>query len=863
MNIKTMSVIFLLLLASQGFILFFTPISNIDSEMNDNQEMAINQNFEISEVDLDRVNLQSEAFENGDAEDWITPHDPADLYTSRTTDRLAWYQFGIKTEGLRSLGMRARGADINHPAYSKIYLRSWTPLAAYNLTISLDWRVEQVGYPELGDRMELFLPFSDGRNVRYCMAGDIDLTNTSTTVYYIIDDSLGTWHKLERNVTNDYIEAFGLEPALLSTFSFFAHSYGPQYTYGYFDDFYLVRNGTVIVGGGVNHGNFEQSGSGTTWYNFNSVGGFGDISSSTDRIEGDFSLNTTVMSSTYQTQVYPGRSICTAYIYRMVSDDNRDVFTFSWKVTNIELNVSDSYSYMRVSIENATDSYSVYYVTAAGGPIIPDLRSYPDDIQFNLGNVNETGDWMTLNTSIYEDVQSVREDKNIYISSIQIYTQASTAGAKLTVLYDNMSFISTTFSDRDYEHLGPLGSNVPGWYGDYYGCDCFTVTDFSYSGDKAGNFTVSDDYEEWIDKSIDDAIHINSENEMVLDITWHMEYNQSSEDFFILYLEIGDHNFNYIIMNTTNFSDDIISEDDCTFILPETNTESEWINWKIDIAHDYEQSVGEFPNTTLDCIALWGYANSSSTFTVFIDDFYLYEDSAPEITDISQNPTSPEAGDNTEISVTVKDATALDVTLHHRAGTDSWTNTTMIDAGNNVFEANLTNSPWDVEVEYFVSAVDAFNKTDEIMDGASYFTFTVVDTIAPVISLAPANGTTVSDIVSILINVTESGSGFANSELFIEGVSIANITQDSVGIAWNTTVVPDGVYNITVVASDIAGNSAVVTHLLTVDNSVTTTTTTTTGTEVPQDFTGAILIIVVIAIIGAVVVIYIFVLKKR
>ncbi len=91
MNTKTISVILLLLLASQGFILFLTPISNIDSEMNNNQEMAINLNFEISEVDLSRVNLQSEAFENGDAEDWITPHDPADLYTSRTTDRLAWY----------------------------------------------------------------------------------------------------------------------------------------------------------------------------------------------------------------------------------------------------------------------------------------------------------------------------------------------------------------------------------------------------------------------------------------------------------------------------------------------------------------------------------------------------------------------------------------------------------------------------------------------------------------------------------------------------------------------------------------------------------------------------------------------------
>ncbi|MCK4567244.1 MAG: hypothetical protein KAU48_08040, partial [Candidatus Thorarchaeota archaeon] len=129
------------------------------------------------------------------------------------------------------------------------------------------------------------------------------------------------------------------------------------------------------------------------------------------------------------------------------------------------------------------------------------------------------------------------------------------------------------------------------------------------------------------------------------------------------------------------------------------------------------------------------------------------------------------------------------------------------------------------------------------------------------ITIDPANGSTVEAFQYITINVIETGSGFASSELFIDGVSVANNTAPSVGIAWDTTVISDGEYNITVVASDIAGNNAVVTHLMTVNNSVTTTTT--TGTEVPQDFTGAILIIVVIVIIGAVAVIYIFVLKKK
>jgi len=66
------------------------------------------------------------------------------------------------------------------------------------------------------------------------------------------------------------------------------------------------------------------------------------------------------------------------------------------------------------------------------------------------------------------------------------------------------------------------------------------------------------------------------------------------------------------------------------------------------------------------------------------------------------------------------------------------------------------------------------------------------------------------------------------------------------------TVIPNGEYNITVVASDNAGNTASITHLVTVEN-----------VGAPADLSGVILIVVVIAIIGAVAVIYIFVLKKK
>ncbi|MHA1637314.1 MAG: Ig-like domain-containing protein, partial [Candidatus Thorarchaeota archaeon] len=269
-----------------------------------------------------------------------------------------------------------------------------------------------------------------------------------------------------------------------------------------------------------------------------------------------------------------------------------------------------------------------------------------------------------------------------------------------------------------------------------------------------------------------------------------------------------------------------------------------------------------------------GYANESSEFTVFIDDFYLYEDSAPEITDISQTPSTTEAGESAEISVTVVDATEIDAILHHRVGTDDWVNTTMIEAENSVYEANITDLPWDIEVEYFVTVSDAFNKTDEIMDGASYFTLTAADTLDPTVSiLTPVNGTLISGSVEVGISAADSGSSVEYVEIYIDDVLAFNDTSSPYSYDWDTTSLVDGEYTIVVIAYDSAGNSAETLHVVTVDNSEPTTTTTdTTSDTATSDTTspppeGDLLPIVMIVIIVAgavvIVVVYLFVLKKN
>ncbi len=129
--------------------------------------------------------------------------------------------------------------------------------------------------------------------------------------------------------------------------------------------------------------------------------------------------------------------------------------------------------------------------------------------------------------------------------------------------------------------------------------------------------------------------------------------------------------------------------------------------------------------------------------------------------------------------------------------------------------------------------------------------------------LLPANGSVVSGIVPIEISASDAGSGIANIEVFIEGISISNTTTVPIGIEWDTTLLSNGDYNLTVVATDNADNTVVVSHIVSVENISTTTTTTTEPTIPPTDLSGLILLVIILIIAAGIIVLYMFVLKKR
>ncbi len=798
----------------------------------------------LAETDLGRVTYRANAFANGAFETWTNPHEPDELYTIRTLENRGWWEYTNVFEGVMAFGMNVRAMDENH--YSEMYMTNQSQVYwdnPTNLTLDVEWYLDSIGNPVNQDYFRLQVRM-DYRTMYYYLGCETtNVYNSTSNRYFMLDGATDTWNHLHRNLTADYFESFGELPSQYETMYWYIRSYTNEYTRIFLDDLWLVNGTTIKAGGSVSHGNFEGGGS-WTW---GSGSGPGDIAQCSDAHEGDWSMNMTALTfwdDAYAIAYYDAR--------KTLTPDNQGNLTFWWKLDNYTNPSTSTYARIIINLENATTSFNFYYYLFVGGSGQSPFLAMGNDRKFNDVNFNVTGTWNQFNRNIWQDFSSYFTTENLWIDQIQFQVRNSANDARLSLLVDDVTFNTSILSDMDYEYQNAVGDNIQGWDAPP-GNDELTVTNFTSSGNKAMNLTLTDGNEWGTDQKVGSLV-VDDTTELIFDFNMYIDtFNESSDDFVYIQFDFDDSYLIYVLANASSAFESNIDEEDGQYfiVLQDTFTTGEWMNFQLDIVHDYESVHGSLPDDILTYLEMQGEVDVSSSLSIIFDDMYIYYDTAPEITAVGQNPaTVTEANDLVVISAEVIDASALTVTLSYRVDGGSWVNLTMDETTPSNYTVDI-NAPWG-ETMYFITAVDAFGKTDTAMDGGNYFTFATEDTTDPVIVLEPANGSTVSDITYVSVQVSDVGSGVSGFEIFIDGVSLTNITDDNIAVSWDTTVIPNGEYNITVVAEDNAGNSATITHLVTVEN-----------LGVPVDMTGILLIIGIVAIAGIILVIYIFVIKKK
>ena len=672
------------------------------------QEVAISRELQpniISETDIDRVEWKTNRFPNPGFELWHDDTSPEDLSSSFTTEDYAYFNSNplYVNEGVRSFVLQAR-AD-NPTDYSEALLRTmgWSSwVNPTNLTMKFDWFIDELPSAIDNNYLRLRVRFAaPGEKILYYYfeSQNTLLSNSSWNCYFQVSGSLQSWNVFDRNLTEDYFEAFSSYPTYqFYTFEFQLRSFTTAYCRAYFDDLWLV-NGTTRIGGSISNGNFETNGVWQT--NLNSDQGL--ISKSTTSQEGEYSLNATVSSN-------GNLSYARLYNYNefRASPLNPDQFSLKWRIDELVSPSVNTYSYLRVTCSNGSED-GEFYLTY-GLFYIGDSAPYQlyDGQDLLATGFNVTGQWHSFETSFWNDVISVNTTDFIVINDIQLEVYSRDPGARITILLDDASITTAALCDMGYEDQVRVGDRIWTWNLNDYSAPNYTVTDNAYSGSRAARLALENgEYFEG-DQS-PDLYQLNDDTDLWLDIFWRIE-DWSQDDDNLLYIEVHfeEQTLAYILANnsavpTGNGFDEYV-------IVSGHNSQGVWNNLMRNLYNDYEEFFGVAPDTTVYGITLYGEADTIGNIEVLFDDVYLYHDPAPAISNILFTPPLPDTDVN--ITAQVYDPSLESVILQYRIDGGTWNEVDMINTGNG-FNATIPGQTYGIEVELYIEAEDAFGQVSQ------------------------------------------------------------------------------------------------------------------------------------------------------
>lgn len=675
------------------------------------------QTFSLSETDLNRAEWTMDHYSNPGFEQWADNHQPEDLYTWRTTEHYTWYAEAPwpVNEGARSRGLQSRAIDPNHPAEAYMSRSTWlfwdNPT---NLTLRFDWYIESLPQPIDYDyfRLEIELGAPGDRHMYYYLnCEDTTRANSTGYMYFFIDGASQTWNTFDRNVTADYFEIAGSYPTEFQQFRFELLTKSSVYSRTFLDDLWMT-NGTVIYGGTTGNGNFESN---SGWYSA-SNNEPADISRSSVRQEGDWSLNATSISTGNQSrlsvQYNPDRRL---------SSLNPDTFSFQWMMDDFQGASEDTFAYIGISGSNESDSTDVFYVICYGDNT--NSFTWPGALVINATGFNTTGQWNSFSRSIWNDVISVYETNYLVIESIEIEIQVRGISSRISILFDDMKFESASLDDMGYEDQPAVGEMALSWSASSGPTPEFTVSDTAYTGSKAANLTLING-NSWSGDVQFDNRPVNQHTDTWLDFYWMIA--DSSEDannllYLELYFDSGE-SLGYIFANysdvpTGNGFDEF-------FIVPEANSIGIWHNFQRNLFDDFVISFGTEPDTKLSQIYLYAEADTGGRLEILFDDVYLYNDPAPEISEIFFTPTR--ANVDVNVSAKVYDLSPIFVTLFYQIDGGTWTDIDMIYTGIG-FNATIPDQIVGTEVSFYIEAVDSFGQTSQSVN----IGYTVTDIEVP------------------------------------------------------------------------------------------------------------------------------------
>jgi hypothetical protein len=601
---------------------------------------------------------------------------------------------------------------------------------------------------------------SDSWRMYYYLNGTTSSTNDTSTAYFLLNEPVLQWNRFYRNVTDDFVsvpEFTGTIDAnlLVEEIEFYGYASGDSTDHlrGFVDDVNVVNatNGYVWIGGATGDGNFE-SGTAIPWvrsvFNLDAASFY----QSPDAHSGSWSLNTTASSF---------GNMSAAYAYTdpraRLTSQNHGILKFWWNLSHYNAD-PDSRSFIFLNCTTDFGSRDIYYFLGYGGSGYPFGNDSFETLVYLADSFNETAGWNQFQRNIWTDAAFFFSVNEIIVERISFWSLSVQSESAITTLFDDISFVSRTINDADYEDQQTTGTSIRGWETEN---PAFTVTDvYSVSGSKAANLTVLAG-NSW---TLEQPLHgrpLNGTRETYLDVSWWFE-DYIPPDQVCLEVVLRDGKIMRYYMAATTLP---ANGTTAHFNVTGVGTTDTWMTMHRDLNHDYEAVFGGLPNTMVESIVL-NATTSGGKLQLILDDLYLYDDNAPYITNVGTTLTTHDQQVNVTAEIFEQD---LDTALfHYRVNSGDWQNSSMLLQTGDTYNATIPSQVNGTFVEYFITANDTWSMETIALNDGAYWNYTVTDLTPPSISAVGHTPTPVmyTDIVEVSADADDTVAGIKTVSLY-------------------------------------------------------------------------------------------------
>ncbi len=639
--------------------------------------------------------------------------------------------------------------------------------------------------------------------------------NSSTRKYLLHNQTLGTWNTYTFNASAYFEQAFGNSSQIyydLLDINLYSPPQPIRSSILLLDDFRLTNR---------------------TGYNFEPDGDFeGSSNWSTQKTnygkittvqEGDrkyvLHLNTTTTKQTDTSYASVSRSF-SSQSARISIRENASLLNFDYKVDNQSREGDEFENYIRFSFANGSNYnlYIYYYLSRSYFPLPSNFSSSSYAYYYmNSSIISSYGEWTSLSLDLYKLLNSLNYS-NLALTYMQFYVVSYDNDMSVDVQLDNLELISDVINDYDFESAfsDTSGSPLRNW--NPSGTATYNRSSIAHSGNYSAQINLTNSQYLYLYK-VANAKKI--EDNYFMDFWWMTDNVVSSGQRFIqINLDFGGYDLFYYVGVPQNSSSYSNSSNVGNYLLGDFTQNLTWRNLRRNLASDLNAVFGE-NIWNLTSLQIYMTNQETGDITFYLDDLDIIEDvGSPEVQSVNVLDT-PVYHSSVRVQVDVTDnlGDPTNVSLIYRVDSGTWSIANISSAGQ-TYTATIPAMPYNSIVEYYIYVEDNFGNSAEVMDGASFYKYTVGDDIAPTVEISnPANNSIAKGNISITVKSSDSGSSVENVELVVDGISVGNSSSAPYTFVLSTRDLSNGIHTITATARDSSGNTATsLTSTIIVDN---------------------------------------------